>query len=169
MLHPTGDQSGECRAHGNLGSALFSKGSYREALANHRNQLVLAMKLKEREVCFKRETKFLTTKIYQRTLIHVNALVWPWSQFETLTELENSGSDTHIKQLDFHTLHMWGCDPVADLGPNLYYKCWFCFGFPLYKYNRVGLNEMWEIKVWHWLYHGFLNSDLLSCCGHSGG
>lgn len=48
---PTGDQSGECRAHGNLGSALFSKGSFREALANHRNQLVLAMKLKDREVC----------------------------------------------------------------------------------------------------------------------
>lgn len=46
----TGDQSGECRAHGNLGSALFSRGSYREALANHRNQLVLAMKLKDREV-----------------------------------------------------------------------------------------------------------------------
>ncbi|KAF0046073.1 hypothetical protein F2P81_002602 [Scophthalmus maximus] len=44
-----GDQSGECRAHGNLGSALFSRGSYREALANHRNQLVLAMKLKDRE------------------------------------------------------------------------------------------------------------------------
>lgn len=49
----TGDQSGECRAHGNLGSALFSKGSYREALANHRNQLVLAMKLKDREVCMR--------------------------------------------------------------------------------------------------------------------
>lgn len=49
LIH-TGDQSGECRAHGNLGSALFSKGSYREALANHRNQLVLAMKLKDREV-----------------------------------------------------------------------------------------------------------------------
>lgn len=47
---PTGDQAGECRAHGNLGSALFSKGSFREALANHRNQLVLAMKLKDREV-----------------------------------------------------------------------------------------------------------------------
>ncbi|KAM4720528.1 tetratricopeptide repeat protein 28 isoform 1-T1 [Anableps anableps] len=44
-----GDQSGECRAHGNLGSALFSKSSYREALAHHRNQLVLAMKLKDRE------------------------------------------------------------------------------------------------------------------------
>ncbi|KAK7895485.1 hypothetical protein WMY93_020810 [Mugilogobius chulae] len=43
-----GDQSGECRAHGNLGSALFSKGSYREALANHRHQLMLAMKLKDR-------------------------------------------------------------------------------------------------------------------------
>uniref|UniRef100_A0AAV2IU21 Tetratricopeptide repeat protein 28 n=1 Tax=Knipowitschia caucasica TaxID=637954 RepID=A0AAV2IU21_KNICA len=42
-----GDQSSECRAHGNLGSALFSKGSYREALANHRHQLVLAMKLKD--------------------------------------------------------------------------------------------------------------------------
>ncbi|TMS04138.1 Tetratricopeptide repeat protein 28 [Larimichthys crocea] len=46
-----GDQTGECRAHGNLGSAFFSKGNYREALTNHRNQLVLAMKLKDREVC----------------------------------------------------------------------------------------------------------------------
>lgn len=46
----SGDQTGECRAHGNLGSAFFSKGNYREALTNHRNQLVLAMKLKDREV-----------------------------------------------------------------------------------------------------------------------
>lgn len=45
-----GDQMGECRAHGNLGSAFFSKGSYREALSNHRLQLMLAMKLKDREV-----------------------------------------------------------------------------------------------------------------------
>lgn len=44
-----GDQLGECRAHGNLGSALFSKGSYREALANHRHQLLLAIKLKDSE------------------------------------------------------------------------------------------------------------------------
>uniref|UniRef100_A0A9J8BWE2 Tetratricopeptide repeat protein 28 n=1 Tax=Cyprinus carpio carpio TaxID=630221 RepID=A0A9J8BWE2_CYPCA len=44
-----GDQTGECRAHGNLGSAFFSKGNYREALSNHRHQLVLAMKLKDRE------------------------------------------------------------------------------------------------------------------------
>ncbi|KAL0625130.1 Tetratricopeptide repeat protein 28 [Plecturocebus cupreus] len=44
-----GDQTGECRAHGNLGSAFFSKGNYREALTNHRHQLVLAMKLKDRE------------------------------------------------------------------------------------------------------------------------
>ncbi|KAM3874095.1 tetratricopeptide repeat protein 28 [Diretmus argenteus] len=44
-----GDQSGECRAHGNLGSGFFSKGNYREALTNHRHQLVLAMKLKDRE------------------------------------------------------------------------------------------------------------------------
>ncbi|KAJ8260857.1 hypothetical protein COCON_G00165800 [Conger conger] len=43
------DQTGECRAHGNLGSAFFSKGNYREALTNHRHQLVLAMKLKDRE------------------------------------------------------------------------------------------------------------------------
>lgn len=48
--HSLGDQAGECRAHGNLGSAFFSKGNYREALTNHRNQLVLAMKLKDREV-----------------------------------------------------------------------------------------------------------------------
>ncbi|GLD66790.1 tetratricopeptide repeat protein 28-like protein [Lates japonicus] len=42
------DQTGECRAHGNLGSAFFSKGNYYEALTNHRsNQLVLAMKLKD--------------------------------------------------------------------------------------------------------------------------
>lgn len=47
--HP-GDQMGECRAHGNLGSAFFSKGNYREALTNHRHQLMLAMKLKDREV-----------------------------------------------------------------------------------------------------------------------
>ncbi|KAJ7416125.1 Tetratricopeptide repeat protein 28 [Willisornis vidua] len=44
-----GDQTGECRAYGNLGSAFFSKGNYREALTNHRHQLVLAMKLKDRE------------------------------------------------------------------------------------------------------------------------
>ncbi|KAG8455770.1 hypothetical protein GDO86_001819 [Hymenochirus boettgeri] len=44
-----GDQSGECRAYGNLGSAFFAKGNFREALTNHRHQLVLAMKLKERE------------------------------------------------------------------------------------------------------------------------
>ncbi|KAM3940776.1 tetratricopeptide repeat protein 28 isoform 3-T3 [Leptodactylus fuscus] len=44
-----GDQTGECRAYGNLGSAFFSKGNFREALTNHRQQLVLAMKLKERE------------------------------------------------------------------------------------------------------------------------
>lgn len=50
MVFPfPGDQAGECRAHGNLGSAFFSKGNYREALTNHRNQLVLAMKLKDRE------------------------------------------------------------------------------------------------------------------------
>ncbi|MGH0160223.1 UNVERIFIED_CONTAM: hypothetical protein FKN15_039117 [Acipenser sinensis] len=46
----SGDQTGECRAHGNLGSAFFSKSNYREALTNHRHQLVLAMKLKDREV-----------------------------------------------------------------------------------------------------------------------
>ncbi|KAI7799356.1 hypothetical protein IRJ41_000857 [Triplophysa rosa] len=44
------DQTGECRAHGNLGSAFFSKGNYRESLSNHRHQLVLAMKLKDREL-----------------------------------------------------------------------------------------------------------------------
>lgn len=50
LASPPGDQMGECRAHGNLGSAFFSKGNYREALTNHRHQLVLAMKLKDREV-----------------------------------------------------------------------------------------------------------------------
>lgn len=39
-----GDQLGECRAHGNLGAAYFSKGNYRDALASHRYQLNLAMK-----------------------------------------------------------------------------------------------------------------------------
>ena len=42
------DQEGECRAHGNLGSAYFSRGNYREALTNHRCQLKLAMKQKLR-------------------------------------------------------------------------------------------------------------------------
>ncbi|ELW66505.1 Tetratricopeptide repeat protein 28 [Tupaia chinensis] len=49
-LANSGYQTGECRAHGNLGSAFFSKGNYREALTNHRHQLVLAMKLKDREI-----------------------------------------------------------------------------------------------------------------------
>lgn len=44
-----GDSNGECRAHGNLGSAFFSKGSYKEALTSHRYQLVLAMKFKDSE------------------------------------------------------------------------------------------------------------------------
>lgn len=43
----SGDQAGECRAHGNLGSAYFSKGNYKEALTSHRYQLVLAMKCKD--------------------------------------------------------------------------------------------------------------------------
>ncbi len=42
-----GDTPGECRAHGNLGSAYFSKGSYKEALTAHRHQLVLAMKCRD--------------------------------------------------------------------------------------------------------------------------
>lgn len=45
----SGDSGGECRAHGNLGSAFFSKGSYKEALTSHRYQLVLAMKFKDSE------------------------------------------------------------------------------------------------------------------------
>jgi hypothetical protein len=44
-----GDTSGECRAHGNLGSAYFSKGNYKEALTSHRYQLVLAMKCKDNQ------------------------------------------------------------------------------------------------------------------------
>jgi hypothetical protein len=42
-----GDIAGECRAHGNLGSAYFSKGSFKEALTSHRYQLVLAMKCRD--------------------------------------------------------------------------------------------------------------------------
>lgn len=42
-----GDVAGESRAHGNLGSAYFSKGSFKEALTSHRYQLVLAMKCKD--------------------------------------------------------------------------------------------------------------------------
>jgi len=41
------DIAGESRAHGNLGSAYFSKGSYKEALTAHRYQLVFAMKARE--------------------------------------------------------------------------------------------------------------------------
>ena len=44
-----GDTVGECRAHGNLGSAYFSKGNYKEALTSHRYQLVLAMKCKDNQ------------------------------------------------------------------------------------------------------------------------
>ncbi|XP_017073973.1 tetratricopeptide repeat protein 28 [Drosophila eugracilis] len=42
-----GDAAGECRAHGNLGSAYFSQGAHKEALTAHRYQLVLAMKCKD--------------------------------------------------------------------------------------------------------------------------
>lgn len=48
-----GDTAGECRAHGNLGSAYFSQGSYKEALTAHRYQLVLAMKCKVKYIKFK--------------------------------------------------------------------------------------------------------------------
>ena len=41
------DTAGECRAHGNLGSAYFSKGNYKDALTPNRYQLVLAMKCKD--------------------------------------------------------------------------------------------------------------------------
>lgn len=44
-----GDTIGECRAHGNLGSAHFSKGNFKEALTSHRYQLVLAMKCKDNQ------------------------------------------------------------------------------------------------------------------------
>ncbi|KAL4646585.1 tetratricopeptide repeat protein 28-like isoform X1 [Arapaima gigas] len=67
-----GDQTGECRAHGNLGSAFFSKGNYREALTNHRHQLVLAMKLKDRELssllCCPSGNKLLPVSIQLRNL-----------------------------------------------------------------------------------------------------
>lgn len=49
QFNRSGDTAGECRAHGNLGSAFFSKGSYKEALTSHRYQLVLAMKFKDSE------------------------------------------------------------------------------------------------------------------------
>ena len=47
MAKQLSDLPGECRAHGNLGSAYFSKGNYKEALTSHRYQLVLAMKCKD--------------------------------------------------------------------------------------------------------------------------
>lgn len=42
-----GDVPGECRAHGNLGSAYFSQSNFKDALTSHRYQLVLAMKCKD--------------------------------------------------------------------------------------------------------------------------
>lgn len=59
-----GDTSGECRAHGNLGSAYFSKGSYREALTSHRYQLVLAMKCKDTQAAASALTSLGNIYIY---------------------------------------------------------------------------------------------------------
>lgn len=39
------DESGQCRAHGNLGVAYFSKGNYQLAEENHSKQLSLAQSL----------------------------------------------------------------------------------------------------------------------------
>ena len=50
LLFAVGDKEGECRAHGNLGSGYYSKGSYREALQHHQHQLKLAMALRNRKV-----------------------------------------------------------------------------------------------------------------------
>ena len=73
-----GDTVGECRAHGNLGSAYFSKGNYKEALTSHRYQLVLAMKCKDNQAAALALTslgKFLFSnliKLFKLTVSWIN-------------------------------------------------------------------------------------------------
>jgi hypothetical protein len=78
-----GDIAGECRAHGNLGSAYFSKGCFREALTAHRYQLVLAMKCKDTQAAAQALTslgKFIflsfvyTVYIYHTTYIYIHSI-----------------------------------------------------------------------------------------------
>lgn len=67
-----GDSSGECRAHGNLGSAYFSKNAYKEALTAHRYQLVLAMKFKDSQAAASALTSL--GHVYTATGDYPNAL-----------------------------------------------------------------------------------------------
>ncbi len=62
-----GDVPGECRAHGNLGSAYFSQSNFKDALTSHRYQLVLAMKCKDTQAAASALTslgKFYTISIF---------------------------------------------------------------------------------------------------------
>lgn len=63
-----GDVVGECRAHGNLGSAYFTKANYKDALTSHRYQLVLAMKCKDTSAATSALTSLGKLLLYYLTL-----------------------------------------------------------------------------------------------------
>lgn len=69
-----GDIAGECRAHGNLGSAYFSKGSFKEALTSHRYQLVLAMKCKDTQAAASALTSLGNYAPLQATLKSISTM-----------------------------------------------------------------------------------------------
>lgn len=79
-----GDTAGECRAHGNLGSAYFSKGSYKEALTSHRHQLVLAMKCRDLQSAGSALTSLGLFEFVQLqfetglSLLRIEGLIWPF-------------------------------------------------------------------------------------------
>ena len=46
----TGDIEGECRAQSNLGAAYFTMANYSAAISSHRHQLLISMRMKNRQM-----------------------------------------------------------------------------------------------------------------------